>query len=110
MNVEYKRCENVKYKRCENVEYKRCENVKFKRCENVKKINAASENPKKLIFIIHNTNKPIKHFVVFGFIMHAYTSIYAKRRRNRKDRRQYFCLHILFSNAAYTCFLFYLYF
>ena len=56
MNVEYKRCENVRYKRCENVEYQRCENVKFKRCENVKKINVASENPKKLIFIIHNTN------------------------------------------------------
>ena len=51
-----KRCENVKSKRCTNVKYKRCENVKFKRFENVKKINAAFENPKKLIVIILNTN------------------------------------------------------
>ena len=41
-------------KRCENVKSKRCENVEYKRCENVKKINAAFENPKKLIVIILN--------------------------------------------------------
>ena len=41
-------------KRCENVKSKRCENVEYKRCENEKKINAAFENPKKLIVIILN--------------------------------------------------------
>ena len=63
-NFKFKRCENLKSKRWENVKSKRCENVKSKRCENVKsnksiiqkmwnikKINAAFENPKKLIVL-----------------------------------------------------------
>ena len=41
----------------------------------------------KVVVIILKTNLPIKHFVVIGFIMHAYTSIYARRRKNKKDRR-----------------------
>ena len=43
-----------KCKRCENVKSKRCENVKPERCENIKKINAAFENPKKIIVIKKN--------------------------------------------------------
>ena len=39
----------------------------------------------KVVVIILKTNLPIKHFVVIGFIMHAY--IYARRRKNKKDRR-----------------------
>ena len=46
------------------------------------KINAAFENPKKIIVIILNPNWPIKHFVVFGFIMHEYMYLCKKKLQN----------------------------
>jgi hypothetical protein len=52
----------IEYKRCENLKYKRCENVKSKRCENVKKINAAFENPKKLI-VLKNEMADLLHLI-----------------------------------------------
>ena len=71
---------------------------------NIKKINAAFVNPKILIVIILNTYKPIKHFVVFGIIMHAY--IYARRRRNLAILRILTINFFGFSNAAFIFFTF----
>ena len=90
----------------------KCKNQKMWKCRtqkiwNIKKINSAFKNPKKLIVIILNTNYLIKHFVVFGFIMHAY--IYARRRRNLAILRIMTINFFGFSNAAFIFFIFHIF-